>query len=219
MDCNDHLLTTTITAPLSSTLPPAIQQRTTSELLAMLELPISEAMWHFCVHKSSTLPEEKLQYLLGLQAESIQVERLLAVLELIHRAVSKNPPEQRITCPDDILGHIPELLLLDHEELWVLLLDTKNQVQARLPIYKGTINSSVLRIAEIYRPALLSNCPGIIVCHNHPSGDPAPSEEDIEVTHRLREAGSLLDIELIDHLIVGSIAPYHFTNLRERLRW
>ena len=106
---------------------------------------------------------------------------------------------------------------LDHEEMRVVLLDIKNGVMANIPMYKGTIASSVLRAAEIFRPAVTRNSPGVIVCHNHPSGDPTPSPEDIQVTEQLVEAGRLLDIELVDHIIIGN--NQRVVSLRERLRW
>ena len=98
----------------------------------------------------------------------------------------------------------------------VIVLDTKNQVVCDICLYKGTVNSSVQRAAEIFRPAIVRNCPSIIVCHNHCSGDPNPSPEDLEVNRQLVAAGQLLDVEVVDHLIIG----YHqFVSLKERLRW
>src|SRR5947209_19271466 len=98
----------------------------------------------------------------------------------------------------------------------MLLLDTKNHVQANLLLYQGTVNSSVLRGGEILRAAVARNSPGILVCHNHPSGDPTPSPEDILVTEQLVEAGKVLDIEVVDHLVIGK---NRFASLRERLHW
>jgi len=71
-------------------------------------------------------------------------------------------------------------------------------------------------VAEIFRPAITSNCPGLIVCHNHPSGDPTPSQADVEVTEQLVEAGHLLEIELLDHIIIGA---GRFASLKEQLKW
>jgi DNA repair protein RadC len=82
--------------------------------------------------------------------------------------------------------------------------------------YKGTVNSSVLRSSEVFRPAIVRNCPGIIICHNHPSGDPTPSPEDISVTRQLVEAACLLDIDLLDHIIIGN--P-RYSSLREQINW
>src|SRR5207249_1336242 len=112
---------------------------------------------------------------------------------------------------------MPDMAFLDHEEMRGLYLDTKNTVVANLQLYKGTVNCSVLRAAEIYKPALTRNLPHLLLCHNHPSGDPTPSPEDIEVTKQLVEAGKLLEIDLVDHLIIGS--PPRFTSLKERMAW
>jgi DNA repair protein RadC len=71
-----------------------------------------------------------------------------------------------------------EMCFLDHEQMKILVLDTKNQVVENISRYRGTVNSSVLRAAEVFRPAVIRNCPGVIVCHNHPSGDPTPSPKD-----------------------------------------
>ena len=109
-----------------------------------------------------------------------------------------------------------EMAFLDHEQMRILVLDTKNRVVENISRYQGTVNSSVLRAAEVYRPAVIRNCPAIIICHNHPSGDPTPSPEDISVTQQLVAAGQHLDIELVDHLVIGN---QRFVSLKERLRW
>lgn len=70
-------------------------------------------------------------------------------------------------------------------------------------IYKGNVNSAQVRISEVYKDAIKENCPSIIVVHNHPSGDPAPSDDDVLLTRHLIDAGHLLDIELLDHIIIG----------------
>src|SRR6266700_1570043 len=111
---------------------------------------------------------------------------------------------------------VMEMTFLDHEQMRILVLDTKNQVVENISRYQGTVNSSVLRAAEVYRPAIIRNCPGVIICHNHPSGDPTPSPEDIAVTRQLVEAGKVLDIELVDHLVIGN---HRFVSLKERMRW
>jgi len=98
----------------------------------------------------------------------------------------------------------------------ILLLDTRNQVMEYIKRYKGTVNSSVLRIAEVIRPAITRNSPRVIVCHNHPSGDPTPSQEDIDVTEQLVRGAKLLDIEILDHIIIGN--P-RYISLKERLAW
>ena len=87
----------------------------------------------------------------------------------------------------------------------MLLLNTKNVVLNRWrdSLYKGSLNSSVVRVGEIFREAIRANAAAIIVVHNHPSGDPTPSAEDIRVTRDIRQAGALLDIELLDHIVIG----------------
>ena len=107
-------------------------------------------------------------------------------------------------------GDVANLLMSDmayfeQEHLRVLLLNMKNYVlnNWRESLYVGTLNSSVLRVAEIFRQAIRANAAAIIVAHNHPSGDPTPSPEDIRVTRDIRQAGTLLDIELLDHVVIG----------------
>ena len=95
----------------------------------------------------------------------------------------------------------------------VLCLDQKSHSVSQHTVYQGTVNSSVVRAAEVLRPAVSRNCPGIIVVHNHPSGDPTPSPEDIRTTERLRRAGEALEIQLLDHII---LARQRYVSLKER---
>src|SRR6266699_1526192 len=145
--------------------------------------------------------------------------QVMAVLELARRLTIPNKLEQyQIRSPADAANLVSsEMAFLDHEELRVLCLDTKNCVVANIKLYQGTINSSVLRVAEIFRPAITRNCAGILICHNHPSGDPKPSPEDESVTRQLVEAANLFDIDLVDHVIIGN--NHRFVSLKERLRW
>src|SRR5437763_2268539 len=155
------------------------------------------------------------QYGLG-EAKAAQLQ---AVLEVARRlTIPRDEEKYTIKSPLDAANLVrPEMEFLDHEELRVLVLDTKNQVDANLLLYQGTINSSVLRVAEIFRPAITRNAPGIIMCHNHPSGDPTPSPEDITTTEQVIEAGKFLEIDLLDHIIIGKNP--RFVSLKERLRW
>lgn len=99
------------------------------------------------------------------------------------------------------------------EHLVVVLLDTKNNVIGMNTVYIGSVNTAVIRVAEIFRPAILANATAIIVCHNHPSGDPTPSPEDVRTTEMLVQAGELLDIQVLDHLVVGDT---RYVSLKER---
>lgn len=144
--------------------------------------------------------------------------QLKAALELGKRLTRQQIEEKyQIKSPRDAANLVMiEMTHLDHEQLRILVLDTKNQVVENISRYQGTVNSSVLRIAEIFRPAITRNCPAILVCHNHPSGDPAPSPEDIAVTEQLVQAGKILDIELVDHLIIGN---HRYISLKEQMHW
>ena len=144
--------------------------------------------------------------------------QLKAALELARRLHMEDPHKRfQVRSADDAASLFRmEMMHLDHEEMHVLILNTKNQVIEKIRSYKGTVNSSVLRAAEIFRPAVVRNCPNVIVCHNHPSGDPTPSPEDIDVTKQLLEAGKVLDIELLDHIVIGN--P-RYVSLKEHLRW
>jgi len=119
-----------------------------------------------------------------------------------------------VRAPQDAAGLVlTEMSLLTEEELRVMMLDTKNQVLAVHQVYRGTVSSAPMRAAEVFREAVRRNAPNIIVLHNHPSGDPTPSPEDIQATERLVQAGKLLNIELLDHLV---IAGGKFVSLRQR---
>ena len=124
----------------------------------------------------------------------------------------EDPPS--INCPEDVrrlLG--PEMSGLAQEQLRVLLLNTKNQVVGQRIIYQGNVSSAIVRNAEVFRPAVIEAVPTIIVSHNHPSQDPTPSPEDAALTRELVQAGKLLDIELLDHIVIGG---ERFVSLKER---
>jgi DNA repair protein RadC len=130
----------------------------------------------------------------------------MAALELGRRFVSLAPEERMvISSPKDVANLVmAEMAAFDQEHLRVVLLNTKNEVLSIQEIYIGNVNSSVVRPGEVLRPAVRDNAPSVIVVHNHPSGDPTPSPEDIAITRDLLAAGKLMGIELLDHLVVGS---------------
>lgn len=136
------------------------------------------------------------------QAKAAQLK---AALELGRRLVSTQPEERAVVrSPQDIANLLmAEMGLLEQEQLRVVLLNTKNQVISMPEIYRGSVSTSLIRTSEVFREAVRENCPAIIVVHNHPSGDPDPSPEDIEVTQRIVETGKVLDIEVLDHMIIG----------------
>ena len=135
-----------------------------------------------------------------------QSERLLAAMELGRRAHAWSAQAKAVIhAPEDaanLLG--PEMAVLAQEHMKAVLLDTKNQVMRILTVYIGTTNRIQVRASEIFQQAVKDNAPQLILAHNHPSGDPTPSPEDREVTQKLRQAGETLDIEVVDHLVIGS---------------
>jgi DNA repair protein RadC len=131
--------------------------------------------------------------------------RVLAGLELGRRAAAAWPSERwRVRTPADLAELLlPDMSHLEQEELRVVLLNTKNVVTAMITVYAGNLAGSSVRVGEVFRDAVRRQAAALVVAHNHPSGDPAPSAEDIRITAELRDAGRLLDIELLDHLVIG----------------
>lgn len=141
--------------------------------------------------------------------------RLLAALELGKRSVYKQEREHQIKSPSDAAQFLAALIGNSEQELFVVLcLDTRNRVIANDILYKGTVNTSLVRTAEVFRGAIRRNSTGVIISHNHPSGDPEPSPEDINLTRRLVDAGKLLEVDILDHIVVGSFNRY--MSMRER---
>jgi DNA repair protein RadC len=140
---------------------------------------------------------------------------LKAALE-IGRRLLLTEHEQRfqIKSPTDAANLLMlEMSHLDQEHLRTVLLDTKNRVQAISTVYIGSLNASLIRVGEIFKEALKRNSAALIVVHNHPSGDPTPSPEDVLVTREIISAGKLLDIDVLDHLVIGQ---GRFVSMRER---
>jgi DNA repair protein RadC len=106
-----------------------------------------------------------------------------------------------------------EMMALDQEELWVACLDTKNRLVKVAKVYRGSVNTAMIRVGEVFKEALRLNAASIVVAHNHPSADATPSPEDILVTRQIVEAGKLLDCEVLDHLI---LAGNRYVSMRER---
>jgi DNA repair protein RadC len=131
--------------------------------------------------------------------------QLKAALELGRRLLLTSPNDRpTVRSPADAAALIMlDMAGLEQEHLRVILLDTRNRVIAISEVYKGSLNTAMIRVGELFRDAIRHNCAAIIVAHNHPSGDPTPSPEDIAVTRQIVEAGKLLDIEVLDHLVIG----------------
>lgn len=140
---------------------------------------------------------------------------ILAIIELSKRFKTyKSGDEYKISRPYEAASYVMENMRhLKQECLRVLMLNTKNVVIFQKDVSLGSLNSSIVHPREVYNEAVKKSCASIIICHNHPSGDPTPSNEDIDVTNRLKECGKLLGIELIDHIIIGD---GKYTSLKEK---
>jgi DNA repair protein RadC len=146
------------------------------------------------------------------QAKAAQIK---ASLEIGRRLLLGSYDERfQIRSPSDAAQlMLIEMAQLDQEHLRTICLDTKNRVQKVQTVYVGSLNTSMIRIGELYKEAIRLNSAAIILVHNHPSGDPTPSPEDVHVTRQAIDAGKLLDIDLLDHLVIGH---GRFTSMRER---
>ena len=146
------------------------------------------------------------------QAKAAQIK---AALELGRRLTVATPQERpRISSPADAANLLmSEMMLLEQEHLRVILLNTRNEVLSMPTVYQGSLNTSVVRVGELFREAIRANAAALIVAHNHPSGDPSPSPEDVNVTRQLVKAGRLLDISVLDHIVIGH---HRFVSLKER---
>ena len=141
--------------------------------------------------------------------------QIKAAIEL-GRRLTLEAPDQRpvINCPDDVADQVRyEMAGLEEEHLRVLLLDTRNHVLASPEIYRGSVNTSQVRVGEVFKAAVRRNATAVILVHNHPSGDPTPSPDDVAVTRACIEAGKLLDIAVLDHLVIGRS---RYVSMKER---
>jgi DNA repair protein RadC len=141
--------------------------------------------------------------------------QLTAAFELGRRVVSDWPAGRwQVRSPRDVADRLVlQMGHLEREELRVVLLDTKNHVLRVQTVYQGNVSSSLVRVGELFRDAVRLNAAGVILVHNHPSGDPTPSPDDLHLTAEALAAGRLLDIQLLDHVVVGHDA---WLSLRDR---
>jgi DNA repair protein RadC len=141
--------------------------------------------------------------------------QLVAAFELGRRLLADWPSGRwTIRGPHDVADRlILQMGRLEREELRVVLLDTKNHVLRVATVYQGNVSASLVRVGELFRDAVRLNAAGVILVHNHPSGDPTPSPDDLHLTAEALAAGRLLDIQLLDHLVIGHDA---YVSLRDR---
>lgn len=142
--------------------------------------------------------------------------RIKAALAIGLRMATDDAMERTtVTSPADAASLVMyDMGLLPEEHLRVILLNTRNHVLEIVEVYKGSVNSSQVRVGEVFQAAIAQKASAILVCHNHPSGDITPSPDDVAVTRAIIQAGKLLDIDVLDHLILG--AGGKWCSLKER---
>ena len=152
------------------------------------------------LHRAS-LDELCAQHGLGVA----KAAHIKAAVELGRRLPLETPEERpAIHSPADAAALVQyEMSALEQEELRVMLLNTRNHVLDIQQVYRGSLNSSQVRIGELFKAAIRRNVAAVLIVHNHPSGDPTPSPDDVALTRAVVEAGRLLDIEVLDHLVIG----------------
>jgi len=131
--------------------------------------------------------------------------QIKAAIELGRRLTLELPAERpSVNSPADAAALVQyEMSALEQECLRVILLDRRNRVLEIVEVYKGSVNSSQVRVGELFKDAIRANASAVVVVHNHPSGDPTPSPEDVAVTRAVVQAGKLLDVEVLDHVVIG----------------
>jgi len=139
--------------------------------------------------------------------------RIKSALVLSRRLSMTHMERASITSPKDAADLCSDMSMFDVEHLRVILLNTRSNVLGMADVYKGSVNSSQIRVGEVFRPALQRNATSVVIAHNHPSGDATPSSDDIAVTRALIQAGKLLDIQVLDHVVIGH---GKWTSLKER---
>ncbi|WP_226583378.1 RadC family protein [Halobacillus litoralis] len=156
---------------------------------------------------------EELTAIKGIgRAKAVQV---MSAIEIGKRMQKMKPAERyMIRSPEDGADFIMEEMRdLKQEHFICLFLNTKNQVLHRQTIFIGSLNASIVHPREVFKEAVKRSAASIICAHNHPSGDPTPSQEDIQVTRRLKECGKMIGIELLDHIVIGD---RKFISLKEK---
>ncbi len=144
----------------------------------------------------------------------VKAAQIKAALELGRRLNQQDSEVVRIKSPQDVAAWVMEdLRYLQHEQFRILLLNTKNIIISCEEISRGSLNSSIVHPREVFARAIKRSAAAIILVHNHPSGDPSPSQEDINITRRLVEVGHLVGIEVLDHLVIGDGV---FSSLKEK---
>jgi DNA repair protein RadC len=197
---------------------PDFSELSTQELLAITlkENPASEVInelsQHFSLKELTEATASELSAIKGMGKR--KATALLASIELAKRLSAPASNITTISSPQDVASLLMnEMRYLDRENFRILLLNTKNHVLKDYLVSVGSVNYSLVHAREIFKPAIKNSASSVILCHSHPSGDPTPSSEDIKITAKLHEAGKLLGIAVLDHVILGDGV---FVSLKEK---
>lgn len=185
-----------------------------AELLAILLRTGTKSENAISIANRVMLQQDGLRFLASCTAQELsavkgigaaKASQILAAVELGRRIRGYRTDKKiKIGSPSDAVNIVmDDMRYLKKEHLRVIFLDTKNQVIEVKDLSIGSLNASVVHPREVFSEAIRKSSSSIIICHNHPSGDPTPSQEDINITKRLCEVGKLVGIELLDHLIIG----------------
>ena len=139
----------------------------------------------------------------ALNLSEIKACQIIAALELGRRLFGKAKREIHFNTPRDVYDYLSNISKLDKEVMHGLYLNVKNKLLRDEIISIGTVSCSLVHPREVYKPAFINSAVGVILVHNHPSGDPKPSKEDIAITKRLKKVSEYVEIELLDHIIIG----------------
>lgn len=192
---------------------------TDSELVACIigevnSLDLSRSLLNSTDNNLSQLSKYSYTELRNLGLTHNKATSLIACFELGHRrSLSDRPDYTKITCSNNVRDIMSPILSdLPHEEFWVLFLNRANRVTSKLQLSKGGLSGTVTDVRIILKTALERNCSSIIICHNHPSGNDQPSEADIRITTKIKDAGAIMDIQLLDHIIITDHSYHSFAD-------
>lgn len=163
------------------------------------------------IESLARLSQDELKKMRGLG--TARACQLVAAFEIGRRVFGRvSPFERPVRTPQDVLPLVSQYARAVKEHFLAVLLNTRHRPLAVELVSVGSLNASIVHPREVFRPAIVATAASLILVHNHPSGDPTPSEDDLEITQRLRRVGEMVGIEVLDHIILGAAAPF---SLRE----
>lgn len=190
-----------------------VESLPSSELLAtIIDLPVERATDLLAANDLASLAHLSSTELCTMMS-SKRAGILVSAIELARRALDKLPQVPAISSPTDALAFLTDIRSQAKEHFLCLYLNARNHLIHREVVSIGSLSASIVHPREVLRPAILKSASSIVLAHNHPSGDVAPSQEDIELTRRLVQAGQIIGIEVVDHII---ITENEFTSLKEQ---